>query len=366
MQNQPRKLTRVAGSICGIGFWLLMAILPAHAQQSFTLEQVMGAPFASNLTAAKSASRVAWVLDEQGKRNVYVAEAPDFKARRLTAYLEEDGQEVSSLQFSADAGTIVFTHGEGKNRAGQSPNPTSNPVGAEEAIFQISWRGGEPQKIDAGHDAQISSKGVCAYVRDGELWVAPLDGKEKPEHLIVRGTTSGQHWSPDGGKLAFVSGRGDHNFIGIYDVSTKTVGFVAPSVDGDSNVDWSLDGKQIAFVRQPAVPRDTPEGYFIEPDRAHPWAIRVADVATWNAKEIWHSGKELQDSFPYMADDTGGGAIGWAADNRIVFASEQDGWQHLYALLADGSAAPKLLTPGNCEVEQWSFASTAQTILFNS
>ena len=366
MQHQPRKLTRVARLFCGIGFWILIADTRVHAQQSFTLEQVMSAPFPSNLTAAKSAPRVAWVLDEQGKRNIYVAEAREFKARRLTAYLEEDGQELSSLQFSADANTIVYTRGEGKNRTGQSPNPTSNPAGAEEAIFQISWRGGEPQKIDAGHDAQISSRGVCAYVRDGELWIAPLDGKEKPEHLIVRGTNSGLRWAPDGTKLAFVSGRGDHNFIGIYDVSTKTIRFVAPSVDSDSTVDWSLDGKRIAFVRQPAVPRDTPEGYFIEPDRPHPWAIWVADPATWNAKEIWHSGKELQDSFPYMANDTGGGVFHWAADNRIIFASEQDGWQHLYSLPVEGSGAPKLITPGNCEVEQWSFSPDGKTILFNS
>jgi dipeptidyl aminopeptidase/acylaminoacyl peptidase len=366
MQNQPRQPIRFARFICGICFWFLIMSARAQAQQSFTLEQVMSAPFPSNLTAAKSAPRVAWVLDEQGKRNIYVAEAPDFKTRRLTAYLEEDGLELSSLQFSADANTIVYTRGEGKNRAGQSPNPTSNPAGAEEAVFQISWRGGDPQKIDAGHDPQISSKGICAYVRDGELWLAPLDGKEKPEHLVVRGTNSGQRWAPDGTKLAFVSGRGDHGFIGIYDLNSKTVRFVAPSVDSDSNVEWSLDAKQIAFVRRPAVPRDTPEGYFIEPDRPHPWAIWVAEVATWNAKEIWHSGKELQDSFPYMAGDTGGGVSNWAAGGRIIFASEQDGWQHLYALFADGSGAPKLLTPGNCEVEQWSLSADRKTVFFNS
>jgi dipeptidyl aminopeptidase/acylaminoacyl peptidase len=365
MRNQPRELVRVTRLICTFCYCLFTASIPAHAQQSFTLEQVMSAPFPTNLTAAKSAPRVAWVMYEQGKRNIYAAEAPEFKARRLTAYLEEDGQELSDLQFSADANAIVYTRGEGKNRSGQSPNPTSNPSGAEEAIFQISWRGGEPQKIDVGHDPQISSKGVCAYVRDGELWVAPLDGKEKPEHLVVRGTTSGQHWSPDGGKLAFVSGRGDHSFIGVYEVSTKTVRFVAPTVDNDSNVEWSPDGKQIAFVRQPAVPRDTPDGFFIEPDRAHQWAIRVADVATWNAKEIWHSGKELQDSFPYMAGDTGGGVIHWAADNRIIFASEQDGWQHLYSLPVESGTA-KLLTPGNCEVEQWSFSADQKTVFFNS
>jgi dipeptidyl aminopeptidase/acylaminoacyl peptidase len=46
-------------------------------------------------------------------------------------------------------------------------------------------------------------------------------------------------------------------------------------------------------------------------------------------------------------------------------ASEEDGWQHLYALPADGGS-PKLLTPGNCEVEQWSLTPDKKTVLFNS
>jgi len=366
MRNQPRNRSLFSAAMCGI---LLMLSVFASSlcaqQQSFMLEQVMSAPFPSDLAVAKSAPRVAWVFDEQGKRNIYVAEAPDFKARRLTSYTEEDGQELSSLRFSSDASSIAYTRGGSKNRAGQSPDPTSNPAGAQQTLYQISWRGGEPQKIDSGDDAQISSKGVCAYVRDGALWLAPLDGKEKPEQLFIRGTNVGQRWSPDGSKLLFVSVRGDHSFIGVYDVSTKSVHFIAPSVDRDTNGEWSLDGKQIAFVRRPAIPRDTPEGFFIEPDRPHPWAVWVADLATSSAKEIWHSGKELQDSFPYMADDTGGGVIHWAANNTIVFASEQDGWQHLYAVTGD-SAAPKLLTPGNCEVEQWSFSADAKTIFFNS
>ena len=57
--------------------------------------------------------------------------------------------------------------------------------------------------------------------------------------------------------------------------------------------------------------------------------------------------------------------INWAADNQLVIASEEDGWQHLYALSADGGK-PKLLTPGDCEVEQWSFTPGEKTVLFNS
>ena len=364
MRNNRRARMFMLSVSLGV-LWLTARAVPLRAQQSFTLEQVMSAPFPSDLTTAKSAPRIAWVLNEQGKRNIYVAEAPDFKARRLTSYLEEDGQEISSLRFSADANTIVYARGGEKNRAGQSPNPTSNPAGAEEAVFQIAWSGGEANRIDAGHAPQLSSKGICAYSRDGQIWLAPIDGKEKPAQLVVRGTNAGQSWSPDGTHLAFVSDRGDHSFIAVYNVNSKKIHFVAPSVDSDSDVQWSADGKELAFVRRPAIPRDAPNGYFIEPDRPHPWAIWTADTATWSAKEVWHSGKEMQDSFPFMADDTGGGVIHWAANNAIVFAGEQDGWQHLYSL-APGGGSATLLTPGNCEVEQWSFNSDATQILLNS
>jgi dipeptidyl aminopeptidase/acylaminoacyl peptidase len=363
MKNQLRRQSSCALFIFTCIFFLQIDLI--SAQQPFTLEQVLSAPFPSDLTAAKDVPRIAWVFDEQGRRNIYVAEAPDFKARRLTAYMDEDGQELSGLQFSADGGSIIYTRGAAKNRAGQSPNPTSNPAGVEEAVYRIAWKGGEPQKIDAGHSPQLSSKGICAYLRDGEVWLAALGSSEKPVQLVVRGTNSRQRWSPDGSKLSFASDRGDHSFIGVYDVAAKTIRFVAPTVDSDSTPEWSADGKTLAFIRQPALPRDAPEGYFIAPDRSHPWAIWVADADAGNAKEIWHSGKELQDSYPYMADDTGGGVIHWAAENRIVFASEQDGWQHLYAVAATGGA-PKLLTPGNCEVEQWSFTGDGKSVLFNS
>jgi len=136
-------------------------------------------------------------------------------------------------------------------------------------------------------------------------------------------------------------------------------------VDSDGNPAWSLDGKRIAFVRRPAEARDAPQGYFIAADKPHPWTIWIADALTGKAHEIWHSSATPQGSFPYMAEDTGGGVINWAADNQLVIASEEDGWQHLYALFAEGGA-PKLLTPGNCEVEQWSFTPDKTTVLFNS
>lgn len=344
---------------------LLILMPQANAQKPITLEQVMSAPFPSNLTAAMKTNRIAWTLNQDGRRNIWVAEGPAFTARQLTKYGSDDGQELSDLNFSADANTIVFVRGEGKNAAGQVPNPTSNPAGTEQTVWTVGWGGGEPKRVDAGHSPKISELGMIAYAKDGQIWIGPLDGTEKPHQLFVRGQNFDPQWSPDGGRLAFVSVRTDHAFIAIYDVAAKTVQFMAPSVDSDGNPVWSSDGKRVAFVRRPAEARDTPQGFFIAPDKPHPWAIWVADAAAGTAEEIWHSSATPNGSFPYMAEDTGGGVINWAAGNLLVMASEEDGWQHLYALSAAGGT-PKLLTPGNCEVEQWSLTLDKSAVLFNS
>src|SRR5262245_64314647 len=81
------------------------------AKAPFTLEQVKSYPFPGELTAAATGSRIAWTFNERGARNLYVAEAPDWKARALTRYDKDEGQELSSVQLSADGKYAVYVRG---------------------------------------------------------------------------------------------------------------------------------------------------------------------------------------------------------------------------------------------------------------
>jgi dipeptidyl aminopeptidase/acylaminoacyl peptidase len=365
-KEKPGDVSMKRKSLLVVAVLLLLASHSA-AQGGVSIDTLLSASFPENLVAAKSGNRLAWTLNDSGKRNVWVAEGPGFAARRLTPYPEDDGAEISTLSFSDDGKTLVYVRGEGKNLAGQYGNPTSDPAGAQRTLWAVDWQGGSPRKIDEGGDgATISTKGLLAYTRDGHLYLASLNDGDKPMEIVARGNSFDPRWSPDGSALAFVSGRGDHSFVAIYAPGAKSLRFIAPSVDRDSTPQWSPDGKRIAFIRRPSHQRDDPQGFFLAPDRPQTWAIWIADASNGSAREAWHSGARLEDSYPAMATDTGGGVLHWAAENRLVIASERDGWQHLYALSADGTASLQLLTPGSCEVEQWSFTPDASAVVYNS
>ena len=73
-----------------------------------TLDRVHDYPFPDKLVAAPKGQRIAWTFDAQGKRNVWCADGPDFKARQLTQFNEDDGQEITHLSFTHDGRCAVF------------------------------------------------------------------------------------------------------------------------------------------------------------------------------------------------------------------------------------------------------------------
>src|SRR5205085_2648916 len=73
-------------------------------------------------------------------------------------------------------------------------------------------------------------------------------------YIRIWGVNSNPVWAPNSRKLAFVSRRTDHSFIAVYDLPTRKVTYISPSVDFDTSPSWSADSKRIAFIRRPGTP----------------------------------------------------------------------------------------------------------------
>jgi dipeptidyl aminopeptidase/acylaminoacyl peptidase len=341
---------------------LIVALIACAANaQTVTLEKLLSAPFPSEISAAPTIPRVAWIQTERGVCNLFVADAPDYRARQLTKYDKDDGQRLSNITWSSDAKTIVYVRGDGANRAGENPNPTSDPAGAEQALWRISVDVGEPVKIGLGSAPALSPRGdQLVFLRRGQIFAASLtDAKEPKQLLQLRGGASSLRWSPDGTKLAFVSNRGDHSFIGVYEIATKDLRWLAASVDLDGNPSWSPDGSRIAFIRNPSGQRTA----IFTPERSGmPWSIVVADVASGKSQVIWRADEGAGSVFQGVAAEN---QLMWGAGDRIVFPWERDGWLHLYSVAASGGKAT-LLTPGQSEVEYATLSHDKREVVFNS
>jgi len=341
------------------------------AQASFTLEQVLSSPFPSELVAAEHGSRVAWVFDAKGVRNVWVADGPDFAhtARRVTHYSADDGQPIASLRLTPDGKTVLYALGTELNDAQESANPDSSTKGAKQQVFalDVDAKRETPRLLgdmgcgDEGcEDIEISPDGKSAiWSAKKKLWLSGIDGKHPAKELaVVRGDSVEPKWSPDGKHIAFVSERGDHSLIAIYNFDGGPIRYLAPSVDKDSMPRWSPDGKSIVFVRTAGAENKLP----LIPVRPKPWSIWIADAATGIGRSIWRSGEKPDDSLPELTED---GSLKFAAGGRIVFASEQDGRNHLYSITESGGAAT-LLTPGDFDVEDVTLSADKASVIYSS
>jgi len=347
-----------------LGTILVTALSPARLdaqQQPFTLQQALSAPFPEELVAAPAGGAIAWVYNAQGARNLWIATPPEYQGRAVTAYTEDDGQELGELAWTPDARALVYVRGGASNSRGEYPNPLSLPAGVEQGLWIVAAGGGPPRRLGEGHSPAVSPKGDrVAYLKQGQVWWVPLADSAKPEQLVhARGTAQALRWSPDGAKLAFASGRGDHGFIAVYDVAAKTLRFLDPSVDRDVEPVWSPDGAQIAFIRIPAAEPTLP---FTPRRVAPPWSIRVADVATGRGREVWKADAGRGSAFREIVAEN---QLLWGAGSRLVFPWEKDGWTHLYAVPLSGGAAA-LLTPGAFEVEHVTRTPDGREVVFSS
>jgi acylaminoacyl-peptidase len=113
--------------------------------------------------------------------------------------------------------------------------------------------------LELATDPRISPDGKrVVYVRQfadigsdrsySNLWIVGVDGRDHRPLTSGRFTDSSPRWSPDGGRLAFVSDRDGKPQIHVRWMDTGQTSAVTNLEFPPSGISWSPDGRLIAFV----------------------------------------------------------------------------------------------------------------------
>ena len=257
--------------LCLIAGMVAVFLLPAPVVADKTAVPPNGPSIASilkpglplELVSARKADRIAWISYEEGKRNVFTAAGPAFKAMRVTSFLKDDGIDITQVRVSDDGSTIAFVRGHAANNTGWVANPNGDPNGADRTIWAARTAvPGSARRIAEGQNPEVSPDGkFVLYMKEGQIYrarVTPVAAPSKVDlgeapFIKAWGVNSGPRWSPDSTRIAFTSNRVTHSFIGLYEFKTNRVTYIAAGVDRDTSPTWSPDGKRIAFIRRPGA-----------------------------------------------------------------------------------------------------------------
>jgi dipeptidyl aminopeptidase/acylaminoacyl peptidase len=342
----------------------------SFAQQPFTLQQVLSAPYATDLTPAPTGNLFAWVENAEGHHNLWIG-GPHTTARQLSNFTEDDGLDLSNITWSPDAQGIAFTLSTTEGPDGKP----SNPAQLQRSVASTLWIepvAGPPTAAATvqGRAPLFSRDGhTLFFLRDGSIWSLALnDPQHQAAQLVIdRGRDSQLTVSPDGNLLAFTTerghGRASHTYLALFDLRTRTLTFPAPSTGDDFAPAFSRDGRHLAWLRAPFT--DVPE-FAANRVSAIPWSIQLLNLSTGEAHTAFAPEADKPGSvLPHMA--TGEPHLFWTSAGEIIFPSEADNWVHLYALDPTHSErAPRLLTPGAFEVEDPVLNKDGTTLLYAS
>ena len=188
--------------------------------------------------------------------------------------------------------------------------------------------------ISASFAQRADMKIAFVSTRDGnrEIYVMDADGKNLKNLTNSPGNDIFPVWSPDGKKIAYISGNlGDGNSLEVFVMNadgSNPKNLTKNRAEEFEWPAWSPDGKKIAF-----------QSY-----RDFNGEIYVMDADGGNPKNLT------------KAPGVGDGSPAWSPDGKkIAFVSRRDGNSEVYVMNADGTDQRNLTKhPANDRIPSWS------------
>ena len=155
----------------------------------------------------------------------------------------------------------------------------------------------------------------------GQMQLISADGSGKKQLTDVPGGACPMDWSPDGKRIAFAAGSGEHGFL-VLAPGGDRVGSVVSGVAGSGIVgQWSPDGSKMLFWKQ--TKDGKPSG------------------------SIWLAGSDGSEPRKLLDDDSPNACFSWGPDSHsILFSSDREhhGKHEIFRIKLDGSGLEKVAT----------------------
>ena len=341
--------------------WLLSCTAgTAHAQTDDAswhsrLSGLLAMPFATGLSGAKHAQRLAWVEQRSGVRNIMISDAGG-APHQITAYAQDDGTPLWGLAMTPDGTALAYVEGgDPEALTAPAPNAGNAPHRPQNTVHVV--RGGNSNSIvGQGYLPAFSPDGhQLAFAQTGTLLIGAT-GSPAQAVMTTDGTITGLDWSPDGRLIVLEINRGSHGMIGLWDTHLKILHFVPPGLGFDRLPTFSPDGQHLAFVRTQQPPLLT------RPEDGQFWSLHNYDLTSGTEHLLWTPPKGQGSRF-WSADTLN---LAWTADQRILFPWEGDGWLRICALPARGGETPECLTPTNAEVSSYRLSPDRTSLFYTS
>lgn len=221
---------------------------------------------------------------------------------------------------------------------------TAIAAGAMDALAQVPFANEDVFDLEYASDVQISPDGgSVAYVRyamsimrdrrEGRLWIIDSDGTDHRKITSEDRSESSPRWSPDGTRIAFVSGSDDGAEIYVHWVATGQTARLTQLERSPGGLAWSPDGRQIAFTM--LVPEARPV---------------LAAMPPKPAGAEWADPPIVETRVRHEAD--GSGVI-------------EPGYRHIFVIPSDGGS-PRQITSGDYQHGSPVWDADGESILFSA